>query len=245
MATDIDGAAVVVREEQVQSLLVGSPADRVTQATQIANALAPVITDKHLYTDIGGKRHVWFEGWATLGALVGVFPITVETREDDEGAWARVEARTLSGAIVGAAEARCSRDEPGKYGKPGRWSDAPKYAILSMAQTRAGSKALRMPLGFIMQLAGFQATPAEEMDGIVSRKPDDGRKELQALLQRWVTEQGGPEAVITLLGDGELPDVVSSVLTVTPDDKLAPVLGNLSGDARENLVEYLRMDLGE
>ena len=248
--TEIDWTAVVVREEQVQSLLVGSPGDRVIQATQIANALAPVITDKHLYTDIGGKRHVWFEGWATLGALVGVFPITVETREDAEGAWARVEARTLSGAVVGAAEALCSRDEPGKYGKPGRWADAPRYAVLSMAQTRAGSKALRMPLGFIMQLAGFQATPAEEMDGVVSQRrnpkeTDAERAELQKLLQRWVTDQGGPEAVIKLLGDNELPDVVSSVLTVTPDDKLAPVLGNLSADARESLTEYLKMELGE
>jgi hypothetical protein len=32
-----------------------------------------------------------------------------------------------------------------------------------MAQTRATSKALRQPLGFVMQLAGFNPTPAEEM----------------------------------------------------------------------------------
>jgi hypothetical protein len=32
-----------------------------------------------------------------------------------------------------------------------------------MAQTRAVSKALRLPLGFIMHLAGYSATPAEEL----------------------------------------------------------------------------------
>jgi hypothetical protein len=32
-----------------------------------------------------------------------------------------------------------------------------------MAQTRATSKALRQPLGFVMTLAGYAATPAEEM----------------------------------------------------------------------------------
>jgi hypothetical protein len=32
-----------------------------------------------------------------------------------------------------------------------------------MAQTRATSKALRQPLGFVMTLAGYSATPAEEM----------------------------------------------------------------------------------
>jgi hypothetical protein len=32
-----------------------------------------------------------------------------------------------------------------------------------MAQTRAVSKALRGPLGFVVTLAGYEATPAEEM----------------------------------------------------------------------------------
>jgi hypothetical protein len=32
-----------------------------------------------------------------------------------------------------------------------------------MAQTRAVSKALRAPLGFVMTIAGFEATPQEEM----------------------------------------------------------------------------------
>ena len=104
-----------------------------------------------------------------------------------------------------------------------------------------------MPLGFIMHLAGFNPTPSEEMDGIRRGKPpaDEERAALRELLNRWVTDQGGPQAIIKLLGDGELPDVVSSVLTVTPDDKLAPVLGNLSAEARENLTEYLKLELGE
>jgi hypothetical protein len=41
-------------------------------------------------------------------------------------------------------------------------ADAP-YAIRSMAQTRAISRALRAPLGQIIVLAGYEATPAEEM----------------------------------------------------------------------------------
>lgn len=240
-----DGRALVLREEAaVPSLLMGTPDDRVTQATQIANALAPVITGKHLYADIQGKRHVLYEGWATLGALVGVFPVTVWTKETENGYLARVEARTISGDVVGAAEAECTRDETSVNGKQ-RWKTAPPYALRSMAQTRAGSKALRMPLGFIMQLAGFEGTPAEEMDGIVQRRKPPETDAARPLLKRWVEEQGGTDAVIKLLGDGELPDVISSVLTVTPDDKLAPVLGNLSEDARAHLTEYLKMELGE
>ena len=35
--------------------------------------------------------------------------------------------------------------------------------MMSMAQTRALGKAYRMALGWIMKMAGYEATPAEEM----------------------------------------------------------------------------------
>jgi hypothetical protein len=66
-----------------------------------------------------------------------------------------VEARTLDGRAIAAAEAECLRAER-------RWAQADDYAVRSMAQTRATSKALRLPLGFVIQLAGFEATPADE-----------------------------------------------------------------------------------
>jgi hypothetical protein len=69
---------------------------------------------------------------------------------------ARVEARTRSGEVVGAAEAECLTTES-------QWRNRHDYALRSMAQTRAASKALRLPLGFIVQLAGFNPTPADEM----------------------------------------------------------------------------------
>lgn len=202
--SEIDGTAVVVREESVPSLLVGTPADRVTQATQIANALAPVITEKRLYANIQGKKHVLYEGWATLGALVGVFPVTVWTKETENGYLARVEARTIAGATVGAAEAECTRDEEsgGKF----RWRNAPPYALRSMAQTRAGSKALRMPLGFIMQLAGFEGTPAEEMDGVQPRGGQVLVKNKAALAVYMKDNKLNAIDVLRLLGNDPLDD---------------------------------------
>lgn len=41
-----------------------------------------------------------------------------------------------------------------------------QYAVASMAQTRSIGKAYRNLLGFIMKSAGYQDTPAEEMQGI-------------------------------------------------------------------------------
>jgi hypothetical protein len=133
------------------------PEDIVRQAGAVARALAPVIEDRGLYTDINGRRHVRVEGWTLLGSMLGVFPICVWSRPTDNGWEARVEARTLAGALVGAAEASCTRDEP-------NWRDKPDYALRSMSQTRATSKALRLPLGFVVALAGYEATPAEEAE---------------------------------------------------------------------------------
>lgn len=128
-------------------------------ATAMATPLAGIIEEQKLYTDIKGRRHVRVEGWTLLGSMLGVFPVVCWSRPLDGGWEARVEARTRDGAIVGAAEAECLRAES-------KWKDRDDYAIRSMAQTRATSKALRLPLGFVIQLAGFETTPAEEMDGI-------------------------------------------------------------------------------
>jgi len=149
------------------SLLGKEPEEILERATRVAAALAPVIEKQKLYALIQGKRHVLFEGWTTLGAMMGVFPITewVAWNENRTSCESRVEARTLAGAIVGAAQAICSRDE-------NRWAHADDYAIASMAQTRAGSKALRMPLGFIVQLAGYATTPADEMPRDEPRRED-------------------------------------------------------------------------
>ena len=125
-------------------------------ATAMAQPLAHIIEEQKLYTDIRGRRHVRVEGWALLGSMLGVFPVVCWSRPLEDGWEARVEARTRDGAIVGAAEAECLRSE-------GTWRDRDDYALRSMAQTRATSKALRLPLGFVIQLAGFETTPAEEM----------------------------------------------------------------------------------
>ena len=160
-----DTTAITVIEEPSRSLFrTHEPAAILMAAQAVSKALAPVIEEQQLYTEIGGRRHVRIEGWTLLGALVGVFPVTVWCRDLPDGVEARVEARTLAGELVGAAEAACTRDEP-------TWANRPYYALRSMAATRAASKALRMPLGFIMSLAGFEGTPAEEMDGIVTAAP--------------------------------------------------------------------------
>lgn len=148
----------IVPVAQSPATLYGTaePQAIIERATAQATVLAKVVDDRRLFANINGRKHVLLEGWTTLGALVGVFAVPVWTREVADGWEARVEARTMTGAVVGAAEAQCLRTER-------MWAERDDYALRSMAQTRASSKALRLPLGFIMTLAGFDPTPADEM----------------------------------------------------------------------------------
>jgi hypothetical protein len=148
-----------------------NPGEVVERASGVARTLADVVHKQNLVVRIGQSNHVRVEGWTFLGSLLGVFPVVEWTRPvmdgDTKVGWeARVEARTRTGEIVGAGEAECLRSE-------NTWKSRDDYALRSMAQTRAVSKALRMPLGFVMQLAGFNPTPAEEMPTVEARADGD------------------------------------------------------------------------
>jgi len=74
-----------------------------------------------------------------------------------KGAKARAEVIDLrTGMVVGGAEAYCMRDEE-------NWKEKPWFQLASMAQTRAGAKALRNVLAWVVVLAGYRPTPAEEL----------------------------------------------------------------------------------
>jgi len=172
MAEAAEGASVtalVPRDQPTATTLFGStdPDEVVGRATKHAKALAKVIESRELFTKISGRNHVRVEGWTLLGSMIGVYAVPVWTHpvpEDwrdrgldrPDGWQARVEARTLAGQLVGAATASCMRTER-------NWAERDEYALESMAQTRATGKALRLPLGFVIVLAGYDATPAEEM----------------------------------------------------------------------------------
>lgn len=161
------------------------PSEVVVRATRIANSLADVVEQKKLYKVINGKKYVFVEAWTLLGTMLGVFPVVEWTRQLPNGWEARVQVMTKDGSIVGAAEAECLRSES-------KWKNSDDYSIRSMAQTRAVSKALRHPLGFVMTLAGYAETPADEMP--------DTRREAEA-----PTSQGSvrEDQLVKLRGEAE------------------------------------------
>ena len=134
------------------------PVEVIAKATRIADALKAVVVAKKLVANIQGKEYLTVEAWTTLGSMLGVYPFTEWSRKLPEGkGWeARVVVRTRDGVDIAAAEAMCTRDERS-------WKNRDDYALRSMAMTRAVSKALRLPLGFIAVLSGFQPLPADEV----------------------------------------------------------------------------------
>jgi len=159
--------ALAVKEEmQLGSLNVESKSV-VHRATMVANELAKIVEDKKLYTNIQGKKFVNVEGWSTMGGMLGIVPRECGTpvlRKEDDG-YEEYEAtvelvRVSDGAIIGRASAIVGTDEK-------TWAKRPRYARRSMAVTRATGKAYRLGFSWIMSIAGFQPTPAEEMQDVV------------------------------------------------------------------------------
>ena len=149
-----------------------TPGALVAGASELAGELAAVIDKQHLSTLIKGRKHVNVEGWTTLGVMLGCIAREVSTTEMDGIYTATVElVRMSDGACISRASAECgSPDELDKYGKP-IWSARPRYARRSMAQTRATGKACRLAFSWIMSLAGYEVTPAEEMMPIIEAEP--------------------------------------------------------------------------
>lgn len=135
------------------------------QILEFATSLKEMIVQNKLYTDIKGKNYVNVEGWQIAGAFTGTYPIVekveqIPTANPREYKYrAEVSLRDKDNNVVGYGVALCSNKEHGKTGFD-------EYAVASMAQTRAVGKAYRMKIGWLLKVAGYETTPAEEMDAV-------------------------------------------------------------------------------
>lgn len=79
--------------------------------------------------------------------------------------------RIADGTIISTGYSTCSNLESKKL-------SFDEYAVCSMAQTRAIAKGFRNLLGYVMNAAGFEGTPAEEMEEFVDKEdPKEQKKE--------------------------------------------------------------------
>ena len=142
--------------------LIFKPPDAVLEeAHRSAAALHRVVSSKKNPVIFKGEQYLEFEDWQTVAKFYGLcvrtqdaFPVEIF---GVRGAKARAEVIDLrTGQVVGGAEAYCMRDEE-------NWKEKPWFQLASMAQTRAGAKAFRNLLAWVVELAGYRGTPAEEL----------------------------------------------------------------------------------
>jgi len=143
---------------KVQSLDIA----RSDETLHLATDLAKFIKDNKLSTSVQGKEFVNVEGWQYAGSRLGIVPIVDHVINVGSDVELKYQAKVTlfdlrSHHTVGAGFACCSNKENGK-------KFYQEFAIMSMAQTRAIGKAYRNILAWIIRAAGYEPTPAEEME---------------------------------------------------------------------------------
>jgi hypothetical protein len=137
---------------------VDDPEEFLATATAQAKVLKRFLDNSKSIVKIGQTEHVRVGGWQFLAQQAGLSVGTTAepiTLEDDSG-WKAHANVYRHGQIVGEADALCLRSES-------NWKNRDTYALCSMAQTRAISKSIKGILGFVVVMAGYSDTPAEEM----------------------------------------------------------------------------------
>lgn len=169
------------------------------EASLVAKAVDRLVKSRpDLVQVIGGRKHPRFELLQIVGSMFRVTARIRETRplHDPDGWEAIAEAYHVpSGTVVAVGDGMCTRDEPS-------WDIRPKYQWIngkrekigeepvtshqrrSMAQTRACSKALRLAIGWVLGLAGYEATPAEELPEGGQAEPDPAHPQIRRRSER-------------------------------------------------------------
>lgn len=142
-----------------------SMSEKMTVASEVASQLKKVIDEQNLAVTISGNQYVTAEGWGVLGTMLGCTPYVVEVSELPSENKRNIIYRAIveirqGSTVLSRAEAIAERNN--------RQKD--RFTIYSMAQTRALGKSYRMCLSWIVKLAGYEPTPAEEMPTVQQRR---------------------------------------------------------------------------
>ena len=173
-----NGEAVVLAPPE--SMHVMRPPETILQeAAAAAAALKNVLDRKKKPLYMNGERYLEYEDWQTLGHFYGVTAKVVMTKPVRYGEHTGFLARAVAlrnGQEISAAEAICTTEEDHWRVRPVYGTEegtrkrvqvgerkVEAYQRRSMAQTRAAAKALRNVLAWVVVMAGYQPTPAEEM----------------------------------------------------------------------------------
>ena len=134
------------------------------RAKELSQQLIEFVKRNNLSIDIAGNNYLMVEAWQFIGTQMGLTDVVqscdpIAPFEDPKEIKykAVVDIVNQLGVVVSRGFAWCSSKES----KKARFEE---YAIASMAQTRAIGKAYRNINAWIVKMAGYEATPAEEIN---------------------------------------------------------------------------------
>lgn len=173
-----------------------SPEDLLLAAKSAAEALERVImSNDRPPVMFNGRRHLEYPHWQTIGKFYHASVRTLDAEPVEIGGVRGFKAKAIvidenTGLTIGGAEAYCMSDER-------NWSGKPLFQLASMAQTRAGAKALSNKFRYVAIVAGYEPTPSEEM-------PDEmrGQKQVSMPRARSGVSQNTPTASVESVGTG-------------------------------------------
>jgi len=141
-----------------------TPQELLMAARDAARALKAVIdSNDRPPVSFNGKQYLEYQHWQTLAKFYHCSVGTEDAKavEIDGVKGFHAKAKVIdekTGLVIGSAEAYCLRDEA-------NWKSKPIFQLASMAQTRAGAKALANKFRYVAIVAGYEPTPKEELTG--------------------------------------------------------------------------------
>jgi hypothetical protein len=174
----------IVESVSMQGLAVSRPPAVILEEARVAaKALQSVISEKKKPVKFNGEQYLEYEDWQLVARFYGVTVKVISTSPvqigQAVGFEAHADAIDAAGRVISSADAMCLNDED-------KWSTRSKYQakkvgdewirekvgdeavplfqLRSMAQTRACAKCLRNIFAWVVVLAGFPGTPAEDID---------------------------------------------------------------------------------
>lgn len=219
-----------------------SPSAVLAEAHTAAKSLKDLISKKKKPVMMNGEQYLEFEDWQTVGGFYGAKAKVVGTEYVEIGNAKGFKARAVvvdgSGNEISSAEALCLNDEEKwstrskfewKDGKKEKVGDVPvpTFQLMSMAQTRACAKALRNVFAWVVVLAGYAPTPAEDMTGDETGGAP-AREPIKSATPKEATPGGAPSG-----------DVISE-----PQGKRLYAIFKGSGKTAEQMAGYLKNTYG-
>jgi hypothetical protein len=179
---------------------------------------------------ISGKKYVRAEAWQTISALNDAHWITEwSTPLVIDGKTVGVESKVnivKDDRIISSGIMACGFDDFPCKGKTGT---AQYRAAASSSQTWAGGKAARQKYAWIIVMAGYQATPAEEMEAPTTKQP------LQRAPGRFMIKEQA-QHIKDLADAKKMP---TDVLKAYAHEHFEVELAKLTGEQAQDMIAWL------